>query len=103
MVKLTTWPRRVRLIHILLILLVPVLISCQQDRTGKIPPRAVKGLLDLTDWKMFFLPREGVERFLIEAHQHGLLEYYAAGSVTRLTFPASNLEEYADVLTQRTN
>lgn len=60
-------------------------------------------LLDLLDWKLFFLPREGVERFLVEAHQHGLLEYHAAGSVTRLTFPASTLEEYADVIAQKSN
>lgn len=57
-------------------------------------------LLDLVDWKLFFLPREGVERFFLEAHQHGLLEYRVAGSVTRLTFPATTLEEYANVLTQ---
>lgn len=44
-------------------------------------------LLDLVDWKLFFLSREGVERFLLEAHQNGLLEYHVAGSVTRLTFP----------------
>jgi len=55
-------------------------------------------LLDMPDWRLFFLPREGVERFLVEAHQHGLLEYHAAGSITRLTFPAPTLEEYADVL-----
>jgi hypothetical protein len=60
-------------------------------------------LLNLVDWKLFFLPREGVERFLLEAHQHGLLEYHVAGSVTRLTFPASTLEEYANVLTQQSN
>lgn len=56
-------------------------------------------LLDLIDWKLFFLPREGVERFLLEAHQQGLLQYHVAGSVIRLTFPASTLEEYANVLT----
>lgn len=55
-------------------------------------------LLDMADWRLFFLPREGVERFLVDAHQHGLLEYHAAGSVTRLTFPAPTLEEYADVI-----
>jgi hypothetical protein len=60
-------------------------------------------LLDLADWKLFFLPREGVERLLLEAHQHGLLEYHVAGSVTRLTFPASTLEEYANVLAQESN
>jgi len=57
-------------------------------------------LLDLADWRLFFLPREGVERFMVEAHQHGLLEFHAAGNVIRLTFPAPTLEEYADVLTQ---
>lgn len=58
-------------------------------------------LLELPDWKLFFLSREGVERFLFEAHQRELLEYHVAGSVTRLTFPAKNLEEYANVLAQR--
>ena len=45
-------------------------------------------LVEHPDWRLFFLPREGVERFLFEAHQHSLLEYHAAGTVTRLTFPA---------------
>lgn len=58
-------------------------------------------LIELPDWKLFFLTREGVERFLFEAHQRGLLEYHVAGSVTRLTFPAKTLEEYANVLAQR--
>lgn len=58
-------------------------------------------LIDLPDWKLFFLPPEGVERFLFEAHQKGLLEYHAAGTVTRLTFPANTLEEYANVLAER--
>jgi bacteriophage exclusion system BrxA-like protein len=58
-------------------------------------------LIELADWKLFFLSSDGVERGLLEAHQHHLLEYHAAGSVTRLTFPASSLEEYADVLSER--
>ena len=58
-------------------------------------------LIELPDWKLFFLQREGVERFLFEAHQRNLLEYHVAGSVTRLTFPARTLEEYAHVLAQR--
>jgi hypothetical protein len=58
-------------------------------------------LLELPDWKLFFLSREGVERFLFEAHQCDLLEYHVAGSVTRLTFPADTLEEYAHVLAAR--
>lgn len=56
-------------------------------------------LVELVDWKLFFLPRGGVERFFLEAHQHGLLEYHVAGSITRLTFPATTLEEYVNVLT----
>jgi hypothetical protein len=58
-------------------------------------------LIELPDWKLFFLQREGVEQLLFEAHQRDLLEYHVAGSVTRLTFPAESLEEYANVLTQR--
>ncbi len=58
-------------------------------------------LIALQDWKLFFLTSEGVERLLFEAHQHDLLEYHVAGSVTRLTFPAETLEEYANVLAQR--
>jgi hypothetical protein len=58
-------------------------------------------LIGLPDWKLFFLGKESVEQFLFEAHQRGLLEYHVAGSVTRLTFPAETLEEYANVLAQR--
>ena len=57
-------------------------------------------LVEHLDWRLFFLPREGVERFLFESHQRGFLEYHAAGSVTRLSFPAPTLEEYAHVLAQ---
>ncbi len=58
-------------------------------------------LLELPDWKLFFLSREDVERFLFEAHQRRLLEYHVAGNVTRLTFPVNTLEAYANVLAQR--
>jgi hypothetical protein len=58
-------------------------------------------LIELPDWNLFFLSRNAVERLLFEAHQHGLLEYHVAGSVTRLTFPTDTLEEYANVLAQR--
>ncbi|MBK9165940.1 MAG: DUF1819 family protein [Bryobacterales bacterium] len=58
-------------------------------------------LIELPDWKLFFLHREALERLLFEAHQLGLLEYHVAGSVTRLSFPAETLEEYANVLAER--
>jgi hypothetical protein len=57
-------------------------------------------LIDLPDWKLFFLPPEGVEHLLVEAHQQGLLEYHAAGTVTRLTFPSNSLEDYVYVLAE---
>ena len=57
-------------------------------------------LIDLPEWRLFFLSPDGVERFLFEAHQSNLLEYHAAGTVTRLTFPADTLEEYANVLAE---
>jgi len=58
-------------------------------------------LIELADWKLFFMNRETVERSLFEAHQRDLLEYHVAGSVSRLTFPAATLEEYANVLAER--
>ena len=62
-------------------------------------PSGVK-LIESPDWKLFFLSRDEVERLLFEAHQRRLLEYHVAGSVTRLTFPAETLEEYAHVLAE---
>ncbi|AFY60109.1 DUF1819 family protein [Synechococcus sp. PCC 6312] len=58
-------------------------------------------LLELADWRLFLLFQDDVERLLFECHQRKMLEYHVAGSVTRLTFPAKTLEEYADVLAQR--
>ncbi|MFZ5915471.1 MAG: BrxA family protein [Chloroflexota bacterium] len=55
-------------------------------------------VLHSDDWKLFFLPPEGVERFFVEAHQEHLLAYHAAGSVIRIEFPAPTLTEVADVL-----
>jgi hypothetical protein len=60
-------------------------------------------LLDHPDWRLFFLSEESVEHLFMEAHQHRLLEYHAAGSIIRITFPTDSLEEYADALAKRTN
>lgn len=60
-------------------------------------------LLEHPDWNLFFMNRELVERFLFEGNQHHLLEYHAAGTVTRLTFPADTLEEYANVLAKKSH
>lgn len=66
----------------------------QRERSGS-------RVLQHDDWKLFFLPVEAVERFFIEAHQEHLLAYHAAGSVVRIDFPASTLQEYAYVLLER--
>src|SRR5947209_16230680 len=58
-------------------------------------------LLEDPEWQLFFLSRQTVEQFFLEAHQHHLLEYRAAGSVIRITFPAASIEEYAYALAQR--
>ena len=46
------------------------------------------------DWRLFLLSPDNVERLLLEAHQHGWLDYQAAGGVTRIEFPASNFNDY---------
>ena len=58
-------------------------------------------LLDDPEWRLFFLTHQDVERSFVEAHQHHLLEYRAAGSIIRITFPSNSLEEYAHALAQR--
>lgn len=63
----------------------------QRERSGHL-------VLHSDDWRLFFLPVEGVERFFIEAHQEHLLTYHAAGSVIRIEFPAASLTEYVHVL-----
>lgn len=50
------------------------------------------------DWQLLFLDEASVERMFVEAHQRHVLSYYAAGSVVRIDFPVSTLEEYAHAL-----
>ena len=58
-------------------------------------------VLNSDDWKLFFLPVAGVERFFFEANQEHLLGYNAAGSIVRLDFPAQSLTEYAQFLLEK--
>jgi hypothetical protein len=58
-------------------------------------------LIQSEEWKLFFLSTNDVERLFMEAHQRGLLEYYAAGPVIRITFPSESLEDYARVISER--
>jgi len=63
-------------------------------------PSGDKLIVD-SEWGLFFLSREAVERFFLEAHQHRLLEYHAAGSIVRITFPAESIKEYVNVILGR--
>ena len=63
--------------------------------------RSGEKILKSEDWKLFFLPTQGVERFFLEAHQEKLLAYYAAGSTIRLEFPVNSLGEMAHALVER--
>ncbi len=66
----------------------------QKLKSGKL-------VLHSDEWRLFFLDVPGVERLFFEAHQEGMLTYYAAGSVVRLEFPATSLEEYASGFLER--
>ena len=68
----------------------------QRERSGHL-------ILQSDNWRLFFLPVEGVERFFIEADQEHLLTYHAAGSVVRIEFPAASLTEYAHALLEDEN
>ena len=63
--------------------------------------RSTKQLLEDDSWRLFFLSTDAVERFFLEAHQLGLLDYHAAGPVVRIEFPAKSLKDYADVIASK--
>lgn len=54
------------------------------------------------DWALFQLNQDDVETHFIEAHQHDLLQYQAAGSTVRIEFPEKTRKAYSDVVIQRT-
>jgi Putative inner membrane protein (DUF1819) len=56
-----------------------------------------------SDWRLFLLSVREVEHNFFEAHQQRLLQYHAAGNIISLTFPCETLEEYARVVTARSN
>jgi hypothetical protein len=59
-----------------------------------------RALRDDPVWQLYLLSPTAVDRFFVEAQQRRLLTYAAAGSVVRIEFPASTLEEYAHALAQ---
>jgi hypothetical protein len=87
---------RKRITYVFLPLDAFAFIAFQLGRDG----RSGEHLVHDPEWRLFFLPEGATERFFLEAHQEGLLEYYAAGRVVRVDFPAGDLEEYGIFLTQ---
>jgi hypothetical protein len=51
------------------------------------------------DWRLFFLARPAVERFMAEANQLHYLRYAASGNVVRIEFPAGTFAGEVDVVT----
>ena len=59
-------------------------------------------LVQHLDWRLFLLGETGVERMLMECHQHGWLRFDIAGAIYRVEFPSVSLKEYVhDVLGPR--
>ena len=58
-------------------------------------------LIHHPDWKLFLMESPVVERLFLDAHQHRLLQYEAAGNIYRIDFSARNTEEMADVIAGR--
>jgi len=58
-------------------------------------------ILNSSDWKLFLLNSQRVERMFLEAHQHGLLNYHAAGNIVRIEFKGESIEEVAHDIAAR--
>lgn len=57
-----------------------------------------ESLISHSDWGLFLLSPEIVERLMLEAHQQNLLSFHSAGRIYRVNFPKDNPGDYADVL-----
>lgn len=57
-------------------------------------------IINHPDWKLFLLTPNLVEKLFLEAHQHGYLRYYAAGSIIRITFKQNTLLEIVNEIIQ---
>ena len=60
-------------------------------------------LIQHPDWKLFLLSSEAIERMFLEADKEKMLNYFAAGKVIRIEFPANTYEEMANVIAHRTS
>jgi hypothetical protein len=62
-------------------------------RDGESNPRR---LLESSDWRMFLMGSQDVERELLRLHQFKKLGYEAAGSLVQLSLPWASAREYAE-------
>lgn len=62
-----------------------------------------RNLVSHPDWRLFFLQTTEIEHYFLESHQSQLIEYHAAGSMVRISFPCGSLEDYARVVVERSN
>jgi hypothetical protein len=70
----------------------------------------LRGLLDMgcatpqvlasTDWRLFLMDADDVERELLRLHQYKALEYDVAGSMAQLTLSSPSLEVYAEEISR---
>ena len=59
---------------------------------------SARQVVDNENWRLFLMQPSLVSEMLVEANQYHLLTYSFAGSIQRLDFPATSLEEYAHVV-----
>lgn len=70
----------------------------------------LRGLLDMgyatsqaltsTDWRLYLMDADDVERELLRLHQYKVLEYDVAGSMAQLTLSSPSLEAYAEEISR---
>jgi len=57
-----------------------------------------ESLVHHSDWGLFLMSPNVVERLMLESHQQNLLSFHSAGRIYRVKFPTDDPGEYADVL-----
>jgi hypothetical protein len=58
-------------------------------------------ILEHSDWRLFLIDHEAVERHFLSAHQESWLKYHSAGRVVRIDWAYSSLLEVIDAIAER--
>ena len=59
-------------------------------------------LINHPDWRLFLFTPNTIEQMFLEADRYKLLNYFAAGQIVRIEFPANSYKGMADVIAKRT-